>query len=129
MIPLPTDAALLHEHAYQDTGDLSYVLNLDTFTDEGGYKPILQYGLGFFNYYLALDDEVYEKCRLEIARFHIREHLLIYSFVFIMMALVWAFVVMVQVNYAGQLVFGRKKKQLLKKREAEDCLEFHHIKV
>ncbi|CDH13337.1 uncharacterized protein ZBAI_05123 [Zygosaccharomyces bailii ISA1307] len=129
MIPLPTDAALLHEHAYQDTGDLSYVLNLDTFTDEGGYKPILQYGLGFFNYYLALDDEVYEKSRLEMARFHIREHLLIYSFVFIVMALVWAFVVMVQVNYAGQFVFGRKKKQLLKKKEAEEDLEFHHIKV
>lgn len=126
MIPPPTDAALLHEHAYQDTGDLSYVLHLDTFTGDGGYKPILQYGLGYFNYHLAHDDEIYEKSWTEMFRFHIREHFLIYAFIFLILGLVWAIILMVQVNFAGQFVFGKK---MSKRMEKEEDLEFRHIKV
>ncbi|CAR29003.1 hypothetical protein ZYGR_0W00310 [Zygosaccharomyces rouxii] len=124
MIPPPTDAALIHEHAYQDTGDLSYVLHLDTFTDAGGYKPILKYGLGFFNYHLAHDDEIYEKSWLEMLHFHIRERFLFYAFIFLILGLVWSIILMIQVNHAGQFAFGKKKT--LKKQED---LEFHHIKV
>ncbi|GAV48527.1 hypothetical protein ZYGR_0K00320 [Zygosaccharomyces rouxii] len=125
MIPLPTDAALLHEHAYQDTGDLSYVLHLDTFTDDGGYKPILKYGLGFFNYHLAHDDEIYEQSWLDMFHFHIREHFLMYAFILLVLGLIWSIVLMIQVNHAGQFAFGKKKKTLKKQED----LEFHHIKV
>lgn len=128
MIPPPIDAVLLHEHAYQDTGDLSYVLNLDTFTDEGGYKPILKYGLGFFNYDLALRSEIYGRSWVEMFRFHLYEQFAFYFFLFLALFLLWALVVVAQVNHAGHTVFG-KNKVSFKKFDKEDDLEYHHIKV
>ncbi|CCE91517.1 uncharacterized protein TDEL_0C06280 [Torulaspora delbrueckii] len=124
MIPPPIDAVLLHEHAYQDTGDLSYVLNLETFTDDGGYKPILKYGLGFFNYDLALTSEVYDRSWIEMFRFHLYENFAFYFLIFLALFLLWALVMVAQLNHAGQMVFGKNKKF-----EKEDDLEYHHIKV
>lgn len=128
MIPPPVDAVLLHEHAYQDTGDLSYVLSLETFTDNGGYKPILTYGLGFFNYDLALKNEIYDKSWIEMLRFHVYEHFVVYLIIFLFIFLVWCFVVIVQLNYAGHVIFGEDKK-LYKKFEKDNELEYRHIQV
>lgn len=128
MIPPPIDAVLLHEHAYQDTGELSYVLHLDTFTGDGGYKPILKYGLGFFNYDLALKSEVYGSSWIERFRYHLYEYFSIYFLVFLALFLVWALTVVAQVNSASKVVFG-KNKLSLKKLEKDNDLEYHHIKV
>ncbi|KAL6947353.1 hypothetical protein ACO0QE_002236 [Hanseniaspora vineae] len=55
------DVALLREHAYYDNYDLSIVLDHRTYTAEGGYKPIRDYGLGYFNYPLALSKQILHK--------------------------------------------------------------------
>lgn len=128
MIPLPVDPVLLHEHAYQDTGDLSYALNLDTFTDEGGYKPVLKYGLGFFNYQLALKDEIYESSWLDQARFHLYEHFTIYFLLFLIAFLIWAFMLVAQIGHLGESFF-RKNKVAFKKSSKEDDFTYHHLKV
>lgn len=128
MIPPPVDAVLLHEHAYQDTGDLSYVLSLDTFTDDGGYKRILEHGLGFFNYDLALKDEIYDRSWVDMFRFHLYQHFVLYLIIFLMIFLIWSFVVINQVSYAGHLIFGKDKK-LYKKFDKKNDLEYRHIQV
>ncbi|SCU95309.1 LAMI_0F01948g1_1 [Lachancea mirantina] len=74
MIPDPTDPALLREHAFYDTGDLGTVLNIDTFTEKGGFKPILKYGLGYFNYGFGLQDEIYDRSILYMVKSHLHDH-------------------------------------------------------
>lgn len=128
MIPPPVDPVLLHEHAYQDTGDLNYVLHLETFTNDGGYKPVLKYGLGFFNYDLALKDEIYDMSWLDILRFHIYEHFIAYFSIFIVLFLIWVFIVAVQLGHASYFVFGKDKK-FFKRHDKEDDFEYRHIKV
>ena len=85
----------------------------------------MKYGLGFFNYHLAHDDEIYEQSWLDMFHFHIREHFLMYAFILLVLGLIWSIVLMIQVNHAGQFAFGKKKKTLKKQED----LEFHHIKV
>ncbi|EGA75781.1 YCR043C-like protein [Saccharomyces cerevisiae AWRI796] len=82
MIPAPLDASLLREHAFQGTNDLSTVLSPSTFTDEGGYKPVLKYGLGYFNYGLVIDDEVYDYSVCDIIRGHVYDHFLVLFLLF-----------------------------------------------
>ncbi|KAL6942737.1 hypothetical protein ACO0RG_001698 [Hanseniaspora osmophila] len=55
------DVALLREHAYYENYDLNIVLDHRTYTAEGGYKPIRDYGLGYFNYPLALSKQILGK--------------------------------------------------------------------
>lgn len=74
MIPEPIDPALLREHAYHDTGNLELVLSKDTYTEFGGFKSILKYGLGYFNYAPGLEREVHEKSNLYVIKIHILEH-------------------------------------------------------
>ncbi|QLG70152.1 hypothetical protein HG535_0A00910 [Zygotorulaspora mrakii] len=129
MIPPPVDPALLHEHAYQGTGDLSYALNIETFTDEGGYKPLLKYGLGFFNYYLALDDEVYGRSWLEIFRFHLYEHFAIYFLIFLVAFLAWSSMVVAHIGSTSDIIFHKSKGSHKKRSEDGDSLDYHHLKV
>lgn len=90
MIPEPLDPALLREHAFQDTGDLKIVLDPATFTEEGGFKPILKYGLGYFNYGLGLSKEVHQRSFFYMARSHMITHFNIYGSVLLLVVILWA---------------------------------------
>ncbi|CDO92751.1 unnamed protein product [Kluyveromyces dobzhanskii CBS 2104] len=89
MLPPPVDAALLREHAYADTGNLQIVLDINTFTDAGGYKSIEKYGLGYCNYMFGLNDRVSDVSLKEIIRGHIYEYFTFYFFILLVILGVW----------------------------------------
>lgn len=130
MIPPPIDPALLREHAYHDTGILNIVLNPDTYTDEGGYKPVLGYGLGYYNYAFGIGREVDEKSSLEMARFHIYKYFNWYLLLLVLLGLWWYASVASRYGPGGFGVPALWKGKKLKKREDEDGdVEYHHVKV
>ncbi|EJS44496.1 YCR043C [Saccharomyces arboricola H-6] len=127
MIPPPLDASLLREHAYQGTNDLSTVLSPNTFTDEGGYKPVLKYGLGYFNYGLVLDDEVYDYSVCDIIRGHVYDYFWCYFYCFIILCTIW----IMRLTWRS----GGKKNKLGWNKKKDDFkieggdLEYQHVKV
>lgn len=62
MIPSPAeDIVLLREHLYLENiyKNLLYVLNPSKFSELGGFKSTVDYGLGYFNYDIKLGFSVY----------------------------------------------------------------------
>lgn len=62
MIPSPAeDIVLLREHLYLENiyKNLLYVLNPSKFSELGGFKSTIDYGLGYFNYDIKLGSNIY----------------------------------------------------------------------
>ncbi|CCC68959.1 hypothetical protein NCAS_0B08750 [Naumovozyma castellii] len=134
MIPPPTDPALLRENAFQETGDLNIVLNKDTFRGAGGYKPILTYGLGFFNYGMTLDDDVYSRTWADAIRCHVTQHCVAYTVIFIVLAICWIMLVFMGLKSTEGV--GKRKfrndeegQHSFHQYEDDESKEYHHVKV
>lgn len=127
MIPLPIDPGLLREHAFADIGNLQIVLHPDTYTDIGGHKSTLQYGLGYFNYILQLDQQVSQKEWIIIFRGHIYQYFNIYIIIFIIISGIWITSILdvKPESTASLLHLPRWNKNL----DKEDTVDYHHIKI
>lgn len=127
MIPFGADPALLREHLYQDKGNIRDVLNPDTFYDRGTYKSILDYGVGYFNYYRAIDDNIYKKDWIAILRGHICDHLSAYLVLFVLAFLFWVYCVVIIASK------GRKPSLRSRKKRPSSLtgttFEYQHVKV
>ena len=128
MIPFGADPAILREHLYQDRGNIRDVLNPDTFYDRGNYKSIFDYGIGYFNYYRAIDDNVYKKDWIAILRGHICDHLSVYLTIFAVAFLFWVYCVVIIVSN------GSRKPNLRSRKRRPSSLtgttfEYQHVKV
>ncbi|CCD22209.1 uncharacterized protein NDAI_0A00510 [Naumovozyma dairenensis CBS 421] len=144
MIPPPVDPILLREHAYQETGDLGLVLNKNKFTGRGGYKPILNYGLGYFNYDMSLKDEVYSKSYCSMLKGHIQQHFLIYFILFLISSTFWIAFFFFEFHFLRRITKGSfkniNKKNKLRLDDDEESrihyddkqdqdYDYHHFKI
>ena len=124
MIPTMVDHALLREHAYENSKDLSEVLDPSTFSNNAGFQSIRDHGLGYFNYYLALDEDVYGFSRLDMARAHIYDHFNVYLVLFLVLLLGWIAAVIAEL---GLLQSAFRKRRWSK--FGDSGVEYHHVKV
>ncbi|SMN20144.1 similar to Saccharomyces cerevisiae YCR043C Putative protein of unknown function [Maudiozyma saulgeensis] len=124
MIPTNVDQALLREHAYLNNNDLSEVLDPTVFSNNDGFKSIKEYGLGYFNYYLALDSDIYDASSLDILRAHIYDNFNIYLGLFLILMVFWGYNI---VNGLGGLNSMFKKRRW--NRFGDSGIEYHHVKV
>lgn len=60
MIQYPIDSALIRDHLYHDTNDITFVLNPNKFYHNGEFKSEKLYGLGYFNYQFQINEEIYK---------------------------------------------------------------------
>ncbi|CAH01143.1 uncharacterized protein KLLA0_C02145g [Kluyveromyces lactis] len=128
MLPPPVDAALLREHAYADTGNSQIVLDIKTFTDDGGYKPIEKYGLGYFNYMFALNKRVTEVSLKEIIRGHIYEYFTIYFVIIVIILAIWILSVSIYAECLTKRIrsaFGKTSSYSKK----VDGISYDHVQV
>lgn len=89
MIPFPSDPILLREHAYEETKNLELVLySVDTVC-KFAHKPIRDYGLGYFTYEFGPENKLNGMSKSRIIHVHIRQHLNIYFFIWLLLLIVW----------------------------------------
>lgn len=124
MIPTLVDHALLREHAYENTKDLTQVLDPSTFSNNEGFKSIRDHGLGYFNYYLALDEDVYGSSSLDMVRAHIYDHFNVYLALFLVLLIAWLAAVVAELGLLQSLFRKRKWN-----RFGDSGVEYHHVKV
>ncbi|CCE62125.1 hypothetical protein TPHA_0B04560 [Tetrapisispora phaffii CBS 4417] len=138
MVPPPYDPILLREHAYYDTGDLTVVLDPDTFY-QNGLKSSARYGLGFLNYNFGLRDEIYEKSFWMLVRIHVYTHFTFYLTLFTGLLFAWVYMNFLRGNTQNlkQLLFGKRKQQAIWKYKSiknknellhDGDLEYQHVK-
>ncbi|AGO10837.1 AaceriAFR676Cp [[Ashbya] aceris (nom. inval.)] len=125
MIPLTIDAALVREHAYENSKLLKLVLNPEVRVPTGGYKSIKEYGLGYFNYMLGLQYQVTQVSVRDQIRDHVYRHFNMYFSVWLVAFVVWVLYVSQQ-SPAGLVSGGFRRG-----KRSEDELEmvYHHMKV
>ncbi|CCF57713.1 hypothetical protein KAFR_0D00660 [Kazachstania africana CBS 2517] len=132
MIPALVDPALLHEHAFYDSGDIDLVLNPQTFTDRNGYKSISEFGLGFFNYDMELRHEIYDYTNGNLFRSHIYDYFTIYFILFIILCVGWLLACLLELNSMRKFLtkswHGRRNSKYVSSHSNDD-VEYHHIKV
>ena len=90
MIPYQVDSALIRDHIYQDTGDLSVVLNPETFYRPGTFKRVMDYGLGYFNYQFQVDEELYAPSVTDICRATLYDHFVEYLVLVLIVMSLWS---------------------------------------
>lgn len=124
MIPTNVDQALLREHLYLNTQDINVVLDPAVFSNNEGFKSIKEHGLGYFNYYLALDSDIYDSSALDIIRAHVYDNFNIYLILFALVMIYWGYTII------GE--FGGINKMFKKRRWnkfGDSGIEYHHVKV
>lgn len=109
-LPPATESALLREHAYESGAGLEVVLDARKSVGHGGFKPISDYGLGYFNYYLREKDMVRNRSLIDMLRGNIYDYFPLYFIVFAVVALVWCacmYAILVDWKRQIPLVVGR----------------------
>lgn len=124
MIPVQVDHALLHEHSFMNSKDIRDVLDPTTFSNNAGFKSIKDHGLGYYNYYLALDSDVYESSNWDVVRAHIYDNFNIYLFFCLIAALVWFGFMLSEFSVMDKIFKKRRGRKI-----RDSNIEYHHVKV
>lgn len=139
MVPPPLDPILIREHGYLDTQDLDTVLDQRTFF-HNGFKSAKKYGLGYLNYNLALDKEIYDKSWSYMLRSHLYEHFTIYFMIYIGLLFLWIALFFGDLDAIHAIFYTSKRRSLWKYKKVkhegkegiiddDEDIEYHHVKV
>ncbi|AAS54048.2 AFR676Cp [Eremothecium gossypii ATCC 10895] len=124
-IPVTIDAALVREHAYENSKLLKLVLNPEVRVPKGGYKSIKEYGLGYFNYVLGMQYQVTDVSVREQIRDHFYRHFNMYFSVWMVAFVVW--VLYVSQQSPASLISNGFRRGKRKGDELE--MVYQHMKV
>lgn len=136
MIPSPLeDINLLLEHLYQENilANLHFVLNPAKFTSFGGFKPIREYGLGYFNYEIRLKDNIYTPTVFSQMGYSIFTYFELF-FILYIVVLVYSLVAIVKIDNTSVLdhvLYLLKHKKLMMSKstrllDLQEKGEFHN---
>ncbi|AET37337.1 uncharacterized protein Ecym_1079 [Eremothecium cymbalariae DBVPG len=126
MIPPPVDSALLREHSYEDKRLLDIVLNSQKYSSTSGYKPIKDYGLGYFNYIFAMEKGIGQVRNKDIFRDHLYRYFNFYFSVWLVIFMVWFLYVFGSPSSLDKMSWRIHSK---KKSDDDTVTMYHHMKV
>lgn len=135
MIPYPVDSVLLREHLFQESGNLKVVLDPLTFDRIGGHKSLRTFGLGYINYHLQTDKEIYSCASPNLLRTHIYEHFTASFICYLTVLLIWLLFFTLDyqliLNFLQRFpIFGKQMSQGIQAEVvSRDDLEYHYVKA
>lgn len=128
MIPAPIDPALLREHAFAETGNLAIVLSKEKFSDEGGYKSVTKYGLGYFNYMVAAKKCVRGISYKEILRGHFYHYFNWYFITLSILFGIWVLLLLIRDGRLARILNVLNSRLNLKKKKKDD-MSYDYVPV
>lgn len=135
MIPYPVDSVLVREHMFQDTGNMEVVLDSFTFDRFGGHKPLRDFGLGYLNYQLRADNEVYSRSLSDLLRTDMYDHFTKYFVCYLITLSAWLLFFTLDYQYILNLMQTLPLLNKLVpnhfslKKSTQEDLEYHYIKA